>query len=68
MEAAGRVGDADPFRAIEDTLTVFEADEVVISTHPPERSHWLEENLPERTRGEFDKPVTHLTSGYALSC
>lgn len=66
VEAAGQVGDANPFNAIEDCLSVFEADEVLISTHPPGRSHWLEGDLPERTREAFDRPVAHVTSEYGV--
>ena len=64
VAASGQVGDADPFNALQDTLHTFEADEVIISTHPPGRSHWLEEGLPERTRAAFTGPVAHFTSGY----
>lgn len=64
MQATGKVGDADPFNAVRDTLYTFDADEVIISTHPPGRSHWLEQNLPERTRAKFAGPVAHLTSAY----
>lgn len=64
VEASGQVGDADPFHALQDTLQSFEADEVIISTHPPGRSHWLEEDLPARTREAFAGPVAHLTSAY----
>jgi hypothetical protein len=39
---------------------VFQADEIVISTHPPERSHWLERGVVERARDEIDLPVTHV--------
>src|SRR5438874_250303 len=42
ITARGAIGDSDPVRAIEDALFEFEADEIVISTHPPDRSNWLE--------------------------
>lgn len=64
VAATGRVGDADPFNAVRDTLHTFDADEVIISTHPRGRSHWLEQDLPERTRAAFAGPVAHLTSVY----
>lgn len=66
VEASGRVGDADPFNAINDCLGVFEANEVLISTHPAGRSHWLEQDLPDRTRQAFDGPVAHVTSEYGV--
>lgn len=64
VEASGQVGDADPFNALQDTLQTFEADEVIISTHPPGHSHWLEGDLLARTRDAFDGPVAHVTSAY----
>jgi hypothetical protein len=46
--------------AIEDELRLFGADEVIISTHPPGKSNWLETGIVERLRDELDIPVTHL--------
>jgi GABA permease len=60
LRARGQIGDSDPNTAIEDALRVFQADEIVISTHPPERSHWLERGVVERARDEIDLPVTHV--------
>jgi hypothetical protein len=41
-------------------LRGFAADEVVISTHPPHRSKWLERGVVERARKEIPLPVTHV--------
>jgi GABA permease len=60
LEARGEVGDSDPNVAIEDALRTFPADEVIISTHPPERSRWLERGVVERAREEVDLPITHV--------
>jgi GABA permease len=60
LKARGEIGDSDPNVAIEDALRVFPADEVVISTHPPDRSHWLEQGVVERAREEIDLPITHV--------
>jgi hypothetical protein len=60
VEARGTVGDDDPIQAIEDGLRVFGADEIVISTHPPGRSNWLEHEVVERARERFDLPITHV--------
>jgi hypothetical protein len=64
VDALGTVGDADPYNALHDTLAQFEADEVMLSTHPPGRSHWLEHRLVERVRAELDIPVEHVVSAY----
>ncbi len=60
VDARGRVGDDDPIQAIEDSLRVFGADEIVISTHPPGRSNWLERGVVDRSRERFDLPITHV--------
>ncbi|MGH2951549.1 MAG: hypothetical protein ACRDKX_05845 [Solirubrobacterales bacterium] len=61
LEAAGQVGDHhDPNTAIEDALREFAADEVIISTHPPERSKWLERGVVESARRDVPLPVTHV--------
>jgi hypothetical protein len=61
LSARGEVGDHyDPNTAIEDALREFSADEVVISTHPPERSKWLERGVVERARRDIPLPVTHV--------
>lgn len=60
LEARGEIGDSDPFVAIEDGLRAFPADEILISTHPPEKSRWLERGVVERTRDEIELPVTHV--------
>src|ERR1700742_1374570 len=49
-EGRAEVGDPAPNMAIEDALRVFPADEIVISTLPPERSRWLEHEVVGRTR------------------
>jgi nucleotide-binding universal stress UspA family protein len=60
VEARGEVGDADPIQAIEDALRTFGADEIVISTHPPGRSNWLEKEVIGRARERCDLPITHV--------
>lgn len=60
VKARGETGDSDPMVAIEDALRAFPADEIVISTHPPRRSRWLESGVVERARVEVDLPVTHV--------
>jgi|SRR4051812_16829678 hypothetical protein len=60
IRARGAVGDSNPVQAIEDALFEFPADEIVISTHPPERSNWLEKKTVERAREKFGVPITHV--------
>ncbi len=60
LRAKGKVGDSEPNVAIEDALGEFPADEIIISTHPPDRSRWLEGGVVERARSEIELPVTHV--------
>ena len=60
IEATGQIGDSDPLLAIEDGLRQFAADELLIATHPPERSNWLEKRVVDRARERFELPLTHL--------
>ena len=60
LSVRGEIGDGDPLQAIEDALRTFGADEIVISTHPVGRSHWLEQGLVEESRKRFARPITHV--------
>ncbi len=61
IRARGEIGDEDPVQAIEDALHTFAPDEVIVSTHPPGRSNWLEQGIVERARGRFPGvPITHV--------
>lgn len=66
LKARGEIGDSDPNVAIEDALRLFPADEIVISTHPPERSRWLEHGVVERAREQIDLPITHVVVDLAV--
>ncbi|MDX6548151.1 MAG: hypothetical protein QOG33_1701 [Gaiellales bacterium] len=67
ITARGAVGDSDPVRAMEDALFEFEADEIVISTHPSDRSNWLEKKTVERAREKFSQPITHIVVDLAAA-
>jgi hypothetical protein len=61
IRARGQVGDHhEPNASLEDALRDFPADEVIISTHPPNRSRWLERGVVQRAREEVPLPVTHV--------
>lgn len=60
VEAKGEIGDAEPLQAMEDALRLFGADEIIISTHPEGRSHWLEKGIVEAARERFAVPITHV--------
>lgn len=60
IAARGQIGDSEPLVAIEDALRTFGADEIVISTHPEGRSHWLVKGIVTKARERFPVPVTHV--------
>lgn len=60
IAAEGRLGDADPLQALDDALRADQPDEVVIATHPPARSGWLERQVVRRARERYALPITHL--------
>jgi hypothetical protein len=61
LTARGEVGDHhEPNAALEDALRYFAADEVIISTHPPLKSKWLERGVVDRARREVPLPITHV--------
>jgi hypothetical protein len=60
VKARGEVGDGEPLQAMEDALRTFGADEIILSTHPEGRSHWLERGVVEKARERFAVPITHV--------
>jgi hypothetical protein len=60
FRVTGEVGDSDPNTAIESALLRFSADELIISTHPPERSRWLERGVVDHARRDIELPITHV--------
>jgi GABA permease len=60
LDASGEIGDGDPVQAIEDAMRTFRPDEVIVSTHPPGRSQWLERGVVERARERIALPLTHV--------
>jgi len=66
VSARGEIGDGDPLQALEDALREFPADEIVVSTHPPGRSHWLEQGVVEQARLRYDVPITHVVVDLAV--
>src|SRR3954453_6168186 len=60
IDAAGDTGEEDPLLALQDALTTFAADEVVLFTHAGGKQNWLEEGLVDEAGSRFDIPVRHL--------
>ncbi len=65
VSAVGFVVDADPAEAVRDALATLEppVDEILVSTHPEEKSGWLRRNVVDRIRDVAGPiPVEHLVS------
>lgn len=60
LDARGQLGDSDPLQALDDAVRVFTPDEIIISTHPPTRSTWLERRVVQRARERYPLPITHV--------
>jgi LmbE family N-acetylglucosaminyl deacetylase len=60
LDATGQLGDADPMQALDDAFRTFAPDEILIATHPPARSNWLERRVVQRARERYDIPITHV--------
>jgi GABA permease len=60
LQVEGEIGDGDPIQAIEDAVRTFQPDELIISTHPEGRSHWLERGVVDKARERFAVTITHV--------
>lgn len=60
VDAAGDTGESDPLLALQDALTTFDADEIVLCTRPGGELNWLEEGVLDEARERFDPPVRHI--------
>jgi len=60
VAAYGEAGESDPLTAIEDALTTFDADEIVLFTHAEGSRNWAEEGLVGEAERRFPLPVRHL--------
>jgi hypothetical protein len=66
ISADGYVVEADPAAAVRDALSQLEppVDEILVSTHPEEKSGWLRRNVLDQIRASAgDVPVEHLVAG-----
>lgn len=60
LDAEGHLSDSDPHQALDDGIRMFRPDEVIVSTHPPARSTWLENQVVARAREAYEIPVHHV--------
>jgi hypothetical protein len=61
VPADGIVVESDPVSALQDAIHQLEPDEIVVSTHPQQKSGWLRRNAVEQMRRVAgDLPFQHL--------
>ena len=63
IAAHGLVVESDPVTAVRDALAQLEprVDELIVATHPQQKSGWLRKNVIDRIRGVADdRPVEHV--------
>ena len=61
VDAAGDTGESDPLLALQDALATYEADRIVIFTHPGEERSYREDELVAEAQRRFGVPVVHST-------
>ena len=67
LRASGELGDYRPLTALTEAARQFGPDRIVISTHKPEHSAWLGQDLVTKARHHFDVPVTHIVAHSAAA-
>jgi hypothetical protein len=61
VDAAGGTGESDPLLAIQDALATYDADEIVLFTHPQSDRNWLEEGIVDEAKERFGaERVSHF--------
>jgi len=59
IDAAGDTGESDPMQALEDALATYDADRIVIFTHPDDERDYLEDGFVEEAEQRLGRPVIH---------
>lgn len=61
VPAHGLVVDTDPVSAVRDALELHDVDELIVSTHPQQKSGWLRRDVVDRIRAAAQGiPVEHV--------
>ena len=60
VDAQGDTGESEPMRAIEDALANFDADRIVLFSHPESEQRYREEIDPAELEQRFGRPVEQV--------
>jgi len=66
LNAAGMIGDPDPYTATMNALQSFRVDDIVISTFAATKSGWLRADLIQRVQNASGKEVEHVVHQEAV--
>jgi hypothetical protein len=63
VDAAGDTGESDPLQALADALATFDADRILMFTHPDDERAYLEDDVVGEAERRFGIPVVHSVIG-----
>jgi hypothetical protein len=63
VDAAGDTGESDPLQALADALATFDADRILVFTHPDDERAYLEDDVAGEAERRFGIPVVHSVIG-----
>jgi hypothetical protein len=62
VDAEGDTGEGDPLRAIEDALANFDADRIIVFTHPESDQRYREDVDDSELEARFGRPVEQVST------
>jgi hypothetical protein len=62
VRAEGDIGEADPMQAVEDALASFDADRIILFTHPGSAQRYREDIDEDELEQRFGRPVKHIST------
>ena len=60
VSAMGETGESDPMLALQDALASFDADQIVVFSHPEGSRNWREKGVVGEAERRFGLPVRHV--------
>jgi hypothetical protein len=60
VDAQGDTGESDPMQAVEDTLANFDAERIILFTHPESEQRYREDLDVDELEQRFGRTVEHV--------
>jgi hypothetical protein len=67
VDAQGDTGEGDPMRAVEDALANFDANRIIVFTHPEPEQRYREDIDDGELEERFGRPVEHFSTSSSSS-